>query len=381
MDFELTAEQVEIRNATIQFAEKALNGDITENEKNNRFPVESWKKCAEFNLMALPFPEKYGGCGEDLLTTAVCIEALASSCKDNGLIHAVLTHIICGLQIMLFSSELQKENYLPHICSGTKIAAQAITEADAGSDMSAMRTNGVKDSNGYILNGTKLFISNGSIADFAIVYAVTDAKKIPLSRISCFIVDKEREGFQRSKPIEKMGLKTLQNCELIFENCIVPDDRLLGKKGQGMIMFTEMMEIERTLLFASHVGTLQRILSSCKDYAKLRRQFGNAISRYQLISSKIVKMKVNLELGRLMLYKAAWLKSKKKRASVESSILKLFISESLKEACMDAIQIFGAYGFMNEYEIERDLRDSIASTIYSGTSEMQINIIAKLLGL
>ncbi len=285
------------------------------------------------------------------------------------------------MQIVIFGNESQKEEYIPYICNGERIAAQAITEADAGSDVNAMRTKAKKNDNGYTINGTKLFISNGPIADFVVVFAVTGNISSSLFRISCFIVDKDVEGFDRSKPIEKMGLNTLQNCELIFIDCKIPHAKLIGREGQGIVIFNEIIELERILLFAAHVGTIERLLKKCVDYTKIRRQFGKTIGSYQSISSKIARMKVKLELGKLILYKAAWLKSKIRRANIESSILKLFISESLKETCIYAIQIHGAYGYMKEYEIERDLRDSIASTIYSGTSEIQINIISRLLCL
>jgi alkylation response protein AidB-like acyl-CoA dehydrogenase len=181
--------------------------------------------------------------------------------------------------------------------------------------------------------------------------------------------------------MEKLGLRTLQNGELVFENCLVKSEKLLGKEGQGAIMFNEAMDWERILLFASHLGKMDNILKKSVNYARERRQFGQSIGKFQSISNKIAEMKVNLELSKLILYKAAWLKDQKKRATIEASISKLFISESVKKACLDAVQIHGANGYMKEFEIERDLRDSIASSIYSGTSEIQKNIISSLLGL
>ncbi len=380
MDFSFTEEQKDFRDSIITFAQKELNID-EKYDVQNLFPEQFWKKCADFSIMALPFPEEYNGCGMDLLTTAISIEALGYGCGDNGLVHAIVSQLICGIQIFLFGTERQKNEYLPLISNGEKIAAQAITEADAGSDISSMRTNAEKHNDNYILNGTKMFISNGPIADFVIVFAVTNPERKTIGGISCFIVDKELQGFRRCKALDKMGLRTLQNGELVFENCKVTSDKLLGKEGQGGIMFNEAMEWERILLFASHLGRMGSILEKSVRYAKDRHQFGQSIGKFQSISNKIADMKVNLELGKLILYKAAWLKDQKKRATIESSICKLFISESLKKACLDAVQIHGAYGYMKEFEIEKDLRDSIASSIYSGTSELQKNIISKLSGL
>jgi alkylation response protein AidB-like acyl-CoA dehydrogenase len=244
-----------------------------------------------------------------------------------------------------------------------------------------MRARAEKQNGAYILNGAKLFITNGPIADVVVVFAVTDPDKKTLGGISCFIVEKEFEGFERCKPMEKMGLTTLQNGELVFKDCPVPQDRLLGKEGQGAIIFNESMELERSLLPATHLGTLERILETSVKYAKERSAFGQSIGKFQSVANKIAEMKVNLELGRLILYKAASLKAQGKRVTLEASIGKLFISESLKKACLDAVQIHGGYGYMTEYEVERDLRDSIAATIYSGTSELQLNIISRLIGL
>jgi len=195
------------------------------------------------------------------------------------------------------------------------------------------------------------------------------------------LLERELEGFSSDAALDKMGLRTLQNSELIFKECEIPTKNLVGKEGQGMFIFNEVIEWERTLMAACHLGTMKRIYETCVSYAKTRRQFGKSIGKFQSISNKIAEMKTNIELGKLMLYKAAWLKDQQKRATLETSIAKLFISETLKNLCLEAIQIHGAYGFMKEAELERDLRDSIAATIYSGTSEMQKNLISAIVGL
>jgi len=382
MEFALSEEQIDLRDAVIRFARQEIDHDLSIHDSKGTFPFESWRKCAEMQIIALLLPEEYGGCGSDFLTTVVVMQALGYSCKDAGLVHALATQILCGLQIQLFGTPEQKKYFLPELCRGEKIFAQAITEPGAGSDaIGAMRTRAEKTADGYVLNGSKMFISNGPIADVVIVFALTDPDVSRLGGVSCFMVEKENAGLERCRSIEKMGLCTLQNGELVFDDCHVPDSALLGRKGQGAIIFNESMEWERSLLPAAHLGTLERVLETSVVYAKKRSSFGKSIGKHQSVANKLVDMKVAFELGRLILYKAATLKTQGKRAAMEASIAKLFISEGLKKGCLDAVQVHGGYGFAKEYEIERDLRDSVAATIYSGTSEMQQAIISRLMGL
>jgi alkylation response protein AidB-like acyl-CoA dehydrogenase len=381
VDFELTDEQKVWRETIVDFSRQQLTYDIASFEKTGEFPWEAWRKCAGMQIVAMPFAEEYGGCGADFLTTVLSLNSLGYACKDASLVHALATQILCGLQISLFGSEALKKKYLPALCRGEKVFAQAITEPGSGSDALSMRTRAEKNGETFTLNGSKTFITNGPMADVVIVFGVTAPEKKALGGISCFVVDECTEGFSKGKPLEKMGLTTLQNGELFFDCCEITSDSLLGKEGQGAIILNESMEWERSLLPATHLGTMERILEISVKYAKERNAFGKSIGSYQSISNKISKMKMNLELGKGILYKCATLKGKNKRASLEASICKLFISESLKQACLDSVQIHGGYGYMSEYEIERDLRDSIASTIYSGTSELQHNIIARFMGL
>lgn len=382
MEFALNEEQIELREAVLRFARQEIDHDLAVCDKEGSFPFESWRKCAAMQIIAMPFAEEYGGCGADLLTTVVVLQALGYGCRDAGLVHAIATQILCGLQIQMFGSVEQKERLLPPLCQGEKVFAQAITEPGAGSDaIGSMQTRAEKSDGGFVLNGSKMFISNGPIADVVIVFALTNPEGSRLGGVSCFLVDKDNPGFTRCPPVEKMGLCTLQNGELVLDDCHVSSEALLGREGQGAILFNESMEWERSLLPAAHLGTLQRVLETSVDYARNRNAFGQPIGKFQAVANKIVDMKVALELGQLILYKAATLKGEGKRATLESSIAKLFISEGLKQGCLDAVQVHGGYGFTKEYEIERDLRDSIAGTIYSGTSEMQKAIISRLLGL
>ncbi len=286
-----------------------------------------------------------------------------------------------GCRFNLFGSEALKRRFLPPLIRGEKIFAQAITEPGSGSDALAMRTRAEKEGSGYRLNGAKTFISNGPVADAIQVLAVTDPAVNRLGALSCLLLERDCPGLTCCPPLEKMGLTNLQNGELVFADCRVPAENLVGREGQGAILFNESMEWERCLLPAAHLGTLERVLETSIAYARERSAFGQPIGKFQAVAGKIVDMKIALELGQLMLYKAATLKDQRKRAAMESSIAKLHISEALKQACLDAVQIHGGYGYMREYEVERDLRDSIAATIYSGTSEMQQNIISRLIGL
>ncbi len=379
--FSLDDQQLQYQNTVVEFATRELNDDIASRDKRGDFPYEQWKKCAQMGLMALPFPEKYGGCNTDFVTTAIAVEALAYACKDSGLVHAVITQLLSGISLFLFGNEEQKLRHLVPVCRGENIAAQAVTEAGAGSDVSSMRTTAARKGDRYIVQGNKQFISNGPVADTILLLALTGSEPKKLGAHTFFILDKTSNGFSRGKPIEKMGLRTLSNCELIFDECAIPPSDVIGREGQGLIIFNEIMEWERILFGACHVGVMKRILEKSVRYAKARKQFEQPIGKYQSVSSKIARMKINLELARLMVYHASSLKDLRKRTAMEASIIKVFASESLKSACLDAVQIHGAYGYTTEFEVERDLRDSIASTIYSGTSEINVLVITRLLGL
>lgn len=381
MNFAFTEEQQKIRNTIIDFARQELNPGIIERDRAGVFPRDLWVKCAEMRLMALPFPEAHGGDGFDFVTTVAVFHALGYACKDSGLIISLATQVICGLTIQLSGNQEQAACLLPDLASGKLIYSQGITEPDSGSDTFAMRTTATKKDSGYILNGTKTMISNGPVTDRALIYAVTNPTKKTLARISCFLVPRENPGFSAGKPMEKMGLRTMTNGELVCTDCYIPGSSLVGREGQGVILFSEVVEWERVVICAGLLGGLERVLEDSIRYAKERKAFGQSIGTFQAISHKIATMRMNVELGRLALYSAAILKNKRKRAALESSVAKLFISESLKQACLDAVQIRGGYGYMSEFEVERDLRDSIAATIYSGTSEMQANTIARLAGL
>jgi alkylation response protein AidB-like acyl-CoA dehydrogenase len=381
MDFSFSEDQLTFKKSAIEFAELALNKGNREREKKGEFNQDGWEKCAHFGIQGLPIPEVYGGLGMDIVTCVATMEGLGYACRDSGLLFAINSHIwTCESPIFKFGTDFQKDKYLPRLCNGSLKGGHAMTEPDSGSDAFSMKSKAEKKGDRYILNGTKMFITNAPIADLLLVFAVTDAKK-GFAGISTFIVEKDFPGFSVGKPLDMMGLKTSPIGEVILQDCEVPEENMLGKEGAGTAIFNSEMEWERSCLFATHVGAMAKDLEECIRYANERQQFGKPIGKNQAISHKIAAMKVKLELSRLALYKVAWLKAQGNRAPVEAAIAKLFVSESYVENCMDALQIHGAYGYSTEMDFERNLRDSIAGKIYSGTSEIQKNIIASLLGL
>jgi L-prolyl-PCP dehydrogenase len=381
MDISLTEEQIQFKELAIKFAMHELNDGAKEREKNSEFNADGWKKCADFGIQGLSMPEQYGGLGMDIITCIAAMEGLGYACKDSGLLFALNTHIwTCEAPILKFGTDAQKKKYLPRMIQGLIKGGHAITEPDSGSDAFNMRCKAEKRGNKYILNGAKTFITNAPIADILLVFATTNPKK-GFAGVSAFIVEKGFPGFFAGKPLEMMGLRTCPVGEVVLRDCEVPEENRLGKEGVGAAIFNSEMEWERSCLFATHLGAMEKMLEDCINYAKVRQQFGKSIGKYQSISHKIADMKVRIELSRLILHNVASMKAQGKRASLESSMAKLFVSESYVQNSQDAIQIYGAYGYSAEYDFERNLRDAIGGKIYSGTSEIQRNIIATFLGL
>lgn len=382
MDFSLTDDQKVFRNQIIRFAQHELNKEVIERDREQLFPHDLWLKCGEMGFQGLPVPEEYGGVGLDPLSTAIALETLGYGCQDSGLVFSICAHLLaCVIPIWKFGSEEQKQRYLPGLCNGSLIAVNAMSEPGSGSDAFSLRTRAEPDGTGFRLNGTKTFSSNGPVADVALVFAATDPEKGYHGGVTAFIVEKGTSGFRPGQKFEKMGLRTSPIGELVFEDAYVPEEAILGGVGGGATIFTHSMDWERICLFASHVGTMERLLEKSIEYARTRTQFGQSIGKFQAISHPIADMKVRLEAARLLIYKAAWQLDRVATVSMDASMAKLFVSESLVKTAMDTVQIFGGYGFMTEYEVERALRDAIGSKIYSGTSEMQRNIISRWLGL
>jgi alkylation response protein AidB-like acyl-CoA dehydrogenase len=282
--------------------------------------------------------------------------------------------------LLEFGSDEQKQKYLPGLCRGELIGIHAMTEPDSGSDAFSLRTQAVRKDGQYVLNGTKMFITNAPIADVVLVFANVDANR-SLEGISAFIVEKDTPGFRLSQRLDKMGLRTSPMGEIVLEDCVVPEKQRLGAVGAGVSIFNCSMEWERGCILASYLGVMQRQIETCVQYSRIRKQFGRPIGRFQAVASRIANMKVRLETARWLVYRLAWLKQQRKPAVLDAAIVKLYLSECFVESCLDAIQVHGGYGYMRELGLERELRDSVSGTIYSGTSEIQRNIIAAWLGL
>lgn len=381
MDFSFTAEQEQFYDNVLKFARQELNNNVHNRDDAEEFDRIGWQKSAAFGIQGLPIPEQYGGQGADILSCVYAMQAMGYGCSDAGLLFALNSHIwTCAIPIHQFGNEEQKRKFLPALCSGTMIGGHAMTEPNSGSDAYSLSTSAIRSGDHYILNGSKTFISNAPIADLLLVFAVTEKNK-GFAGVSAFLVESSAKGFSTGSALKKTGLKTSPTGEVILQDCEVPVENRLGKEGSGSAIFNAEMEWERSCLFASHLGAMEKQLDDCVAYAKQRQQFGQPIGEFQAISAKIADMKVRIEMARLMLYKVAWLKANGKRAQLESAIAKLYCSESYVQSSLDAVQIHGGYGCMREFDVERNLRDSLASRIYSGTSEIQRNTIASWLGL
>ncbi|MDV3349202.1 acyl-CoA dehydrogenase family protein [Leptothoe sp. ISB3NOV94-8A] len=382
ISFDWDLEQLSFYRSIVTFAQQELNADLIENDRRSHFNQAGWQKCADFGILGWPISKEYGGQGLDPLTTILGLEGLGYGCKDNGLVFAINNHLwSCAVSIANFGTEAQKQQYLPALCQGTSMGGHAITEPNSGSAAFEMQTEAIPHGDYYILNGTKTFISNAPVADVYITFARTNLEVGAQQGISAFIIHKDLPGLTIEKEWEKSGLRTAPMGELVFKDCKVPVNHRLGKEGRGHNIFQSTISWERSFLFASQVGTMERIFEQCVSYAKKRKQFGQPIGSFQGVSNKIAEMKMRLELAKLILYKIGWLKKEGKQAFLESSISKVFISEGFMKTCQDAIQIHGARGYVTDYELERYFRDSIAGTIYAGTSEIHRNIISTLSGV
>jgi alkylation response protein AidB-like acyl-CoA dehydrogenase len=381
MDFQLTPEQEQLRAEIVSFARNELNEDLVQRDADSDFSPEAWKKCAAFGIQGLPVPEPYGGGGADPLTIIVALEALGYGCRDNGLLFSLGAQMwSCEIPLVRFGTEDQKQRYLPGLCEGSVVGVQCMTEPDSGSDAFSLRTTAARRNGTYVLNGTKTFITNAPIADVFVVFARTEPEQ-GFAGISAFLVDRDTPGLTVGRPFHKMGLRTSPMSEVALAGCEVPADSLLGRPGAGMAIFNSSMDWERSYILASAVGSMERQLERSIEYAKERKQFGQAIGRFQAVSHRIVEMKLRLETARLLLYRLGWLKGQGKSTTLESAMVKLHVSESFVRSSQDALQIHGGYGYMTEMELEREVRDAIGSRIYSGTSDIQRNIAARYLGL
>ena len=380
MEFSFTPEQLAFREQVLKFATKELAPLAEETDLNAEWSWDAWRRMGEFGMLGLHFPEEFGGSNADVVTACLAGEALAEGGADGGLCLAYGAHsFLCGDTILRYGTPEQKQKFLPGLASGKLIGAMALTEPDAGSDAASIRTRAERQGDLWKLNGTKMFITNGPIADVIVVFAVTNKDAGPMG-ISAFIVEKGTPGFSVGKVLHKMGVRTSQTSELIFENAQVPAANLLGQEGMGFLIALGTVEWDRSALLAPAVGAALRSLKAATKYADERKQFGKRIAEFQAVQHKLADLRIYCEAARFLVYRVAWKKDQGEPLNhLDASVAKLYVGETGMLAANDAVQIFGGYGLMHEYPVERFFRDSKLGAIGGGTSEIQRMIIARSL--
>jgi alkylation response protein AidB-like acyl-CoA dehydrogenase len=378
MDFDLTAEQRMIQKTVREFAEEEVAKGALERDRQKKFPKEIFEKLAGLGMMGLPFPEEYGGGGADTISFAIVVEELSRACASTGITYSA--HISLGAApIYLFGTEEQKEKYLVPLCRGETLGAFGLTEPNAGSDAGGTETVAKEDGEDFVITGNKCFITNASYAKFLALTAVTgqrDGRK----EISAIIVPTDAEGFRIYDRYEKMGLHASNTAELVLENVRVPQENLLGRRGEGFKQFLSTLDGGRIGIGAMAVGIARAAYERSLQYAKERKQFGSPLVKFQAIQFKLADMAMKIELARNMVYKAAWLKDQGKPFTKEAAMCKLYASEIAMEITTQAVQIHGGYGYMKEYHVERYMRDAKLLEIGEGTSEVQRMVIAREIG-
>jgi alkylation response protein AidB-like acyl-CoA dehydrogenase len=377
MDFRLTDEQQLLRDAVREFAEAEIRPHVRAWDEAQHFPRELVPKLAALGLMGIQFPEEYGGAGMSAIDYCLCIEELAR--VDPAVSLTVAAHNgLCAAQLAMFGTDAQKQRYLVPLARGEQIGAWALTEPSAGSDAAATRTTAVRDGDGWVLNGSKTFITHGSVGDVVVAMAVTDRTRGPKG-ISAFIVERGTPGMTAGRKEDKLGMRASDTSEVIFEHCRIPADHLLGEEGRGFINALQVLDAGRIGIAALAVGLAQGAFEAARDYAAERRQFGQPLASFQAIQWKLADNATRIDAARLLTYRAAYLKDRGRRMTLESAMAKLYSSEIAVRACEDAVQIHGGYGFVKDYPAEKFFRDVKLTTIGEGTSEIQRLVIARQL--
>ncbi len=379
MDFGWSAAEEELHDKALAFCRDHLSK--RPRGVGGNLPREAWDACGGFGLLGLSVPSEYGGSGLGALATAHVLEAFGRATEDTGLLFAASAHLFaCAMPIVESGSEALKSRYLPGLASGAKVGANAITESEAGSDVFALQTNAVREGSSYRLNGAKSYVTNSPAADVFLVYAVTNRAHGYMG-ISAFVVPRETKGLVVGQPFHKMGLESAPIAPVYFEDCVVGEDALLGAEGQGALLFTRSMGWERACLFALYLGVMDRHLELAVEHARSRKQGKKAIGKNQAVSHRIADMKLRLDAARLLLYRACWAHDTGKDATLEIALSKIAVSEAAVQSGLDLIAVHGGLGVMTEVGVERGVRDAIPATIFSGTSDIQRNLVAARLGL
>jgi alkylation response protein AidB-like acyl-CoA dehydrogenase len=373
-------DQLALRERTIEFAQTHLGHDLLERDRTGSFRREDWVQCGAEGILGAHVPTAYGGRGLSAVETVLRLEAVGYGCRDNGLSLAIGGQIWNVLEPLVASgTEEQKKRFLPRLCSGEAIAANGVTEEDSGSDAFSLKTIARKVDGGYVLDGRKTYVGMAPLADVALVLA-NSAPAAGRWGVSAFFVERGAAGFTQSAPRPKSGTRTNPLGDLIFDNCFVPEANRLGGEGAGVSLFSRAVNWERAFILAGHVGAMHALFERSVKYAKERQQFGQAIGKFQSVSNRIANMRLRLETSRLLMYQAAEMKDRGLDATLECSMAKLHIAETLLESATDAVRIHGAHGYLEEFEVEREVRDMLGGVIYGGTSDIQRNIIAGLVG-
>lgn len=384
MDFHLSKEQQMLRKMYRDFAENEVKPLAEEIDETERFPAETVEKMGKLGMMGIYFPKEYGGAGGDVLSYAMCVEELAKVCGTTAVIVSAHTSLCCA-PIFEHGTEEQKKKYLPDLCSGKKIGAFGLTEPGAGTDAQGQQTTAVLEGDHYVLNGSKIFITNAGYASVFIVIAVTgkttNKRGKPIKEISAFIVEKGFPGFSIGKHEKKMGIKGSSTCELVFEDCIVPKENLLGKIGQGFKIAMQTLDGGRIGIAAQALGLGEGAVNEAIKYTKERVQFGRRISQFQNTQFQLADMHTRMQAAQFLVYSAACKKQLHEDYSMDAAMAKLFAAEAASDVTRRAVQLFGGYGYTREYPVERMMRDAKITEIYEGTSEVQRMVISSHLGV
>ena len=374
MNFTLTKEQELVRQMVRDFAVNEVKPIAAEIDVTERFPMENVKKMGELGVMGIPFSTEFGGAGGDVLSYIIAVEELSKVCATTGVILSAHTSL-CASLINENGTPEQKEKYLRDLCTGNKIGAFGLTEPGAGTDAAGQQTTAVLDGDNYILNGSKIFITNGGVADTFIVFAMTDKSK-GTKGISAFIIEKGFPGFSIGKKEDKLGIRASSTTELIFENCVVPKENLIGREGKGFGIAMKTLDGGRIGIAAQALGIAEGALDEAIKYMKERKQFGRPIAAFQGLQWMVAEMSTKIEAARFLVYKAAWLKENKQPYSIDAARAKLYAAEVAMDVTTKAVQLFGGYGYTKEYPVERMMRDAKITEIYEGTSEVQKMVIS-----
>lgn len=377
MDFELAEEQQMVRETTRAFVEREVKPVAQRLDREAIYPSELIKRLSELGLMGILVPQEFGGSGMDLLCCVVAMEEISKAWASLAVAMSVQNSLVCA-PIARFGSAAQKKRYLPSLARGERLGCYALTEPGSGSDAGSIQTRAKRVDDDFVLNGNKIFATNGNRADLAIVYAVTDPAK-GKKGISAFIVEKNSPGFVVGKLEDKLGLRSSDTASLLFEDCPVPGENLLGTEGEGFTIALATLDGGRIGIAAQALGIAQGCLEESVGYAQQRRQFGRAIAEFEAIQWMLADMATEIDAARLLTYRAAWLAEQGRAFTKEAAMAKLFASEAANRAAYKAIQIFGGYGYTKEFAVERFFRDARITTIYEGTSEIQRLVIARRL--